>query len=175
MLGGDYKLTNNLILGAAFEVSQYPGPARRLRGHVTNNGYSLSAFGTYYIANTMYVDGIATYTWNAYDLERNVQSASETARGHPDGNQFALSVGSGYDFHVGALTAGPTFRVNYLNIFIDGYRERGAATSDPEGQQPDDHVRYHRPRRPGHPTPSACPSACCRRPCGSVGARVREQ
>jgi outer membrane autotransporter protein len=130
LLGGDYKLTNNLILGAALGYLNTRAQLDDSAGHVTNNGYNLSAFGTYYIANTMHVDGIATYTWNAYDLERNVQSASETARGHPDGNQFALSVGSGYDFHVGALTAGPTFRVNYLNIFIDGYRERGAATSD---------------------------------------------
>ena len=131
VLGGDYKLTNDLILGAAIGYLNTRAQLDDSAGHVTNNGYSLSAFGTYYIANTMYVDGIATYTWNAYDLERNVQGgANETARGHPDGNQFALSVGSGYDFFVGGLTAGPTFRVNYLNIFIDGYQERGAATSD---------------------------------------------
>lgn len=129
-LGADYKLTNNLILGAAFGYLNTQAELDASAGHVTANGYSLSAFGTYYIANTMHVDGIATYGWNAYDIERNIQGLNETARGNPAGNQFAISVGSGYDFNFGPLTAGPTLRVNYLNVHINGYQERGAAISD---------------------------------------------
>lgn len=125
-LGADYRLTNNVILGAAFGYLNSRAQIDDNAGHVTNNGYSLSAFGTYYIAKTMYVDAIATYTWNAYDLERNSGGGIfGTARAHPGGNQFALSVGSGYDFNFGPLTTGPTLRVNYLNVHIDGYRERG--------------------------------------------------
>ena len=43
LLGGDYKLTNNLILGAAFEYLNTRAQLDDSAGHVTNNGYSLSA------------------------------------------------------------------------------------------------------------------------------------
>ena len=128
--GGDYKLTNNLILGAAFGYIKSRAELHAFAGHTTMNSCSLSAFGTYYIAKKMYVDGIGTYGWNTYDIERNVRGANETARGYPDGNRFALSVGSWYDFNFGPLSAGPTLRVNYLNVHIDGFQERGAGTSN---------------------------------------------
>ena len=129
-LGADYKLTDNLILGTAFGYLNTQAEINASAGHVATNGYSLSAFGTYYIANTMHVDAITTYGWNAYDIERNIQGINETARAHPAGNQFAISVGSGYDFNFGPLTAGPILRVNYLDAHVNGYQERGAATSD---------------------------------------------
>ena len=130
-LGGDYRVTDNIILGAAFGYLNTKAEFDASAGHLTTNGYSLSAYGTYFLADKMYLDAITTYGWNDYDTTRNttVSGINETARGNTDGNQFVLSVGGGYNFTFGPLTAGPTARVNYVRIHVDGFRERGAATS----------------------------------------------
>ena len=131
-LGGDYRLTEHVILGAAFGYLNTKAELDASAGHVTTNGYSLSAYGTYFLGEKMYLDGIATYGWNNYDTTRNVSfpGTNETARSDSDGNQFALTAGGGYNFNFGPLTAGPSLRVNYLRVHVNGFQERGAATSN---------------------------------------------
>ncbi len=131
-LGGDYRWTEHVILGAAVGYLNTKAELDASAGHMTTNGYSLSAYGTYFMAEKMYLDGIATYGWNNYDTTRNitVPGVNETARSNNDGNQFALTVGGGYNFNFGPLTAGPSLRVNYIRVHVDGFQERGAATSN---------------------------------------------
>jgi len=125
-LGADYRLTDKLLLGAAFGYLRTKSDFDASAGDSTVNGYSLSAYGNYYILDKLYVDGIATFGWNDYDTERNIAPAGATAAGSTDGTQFAISVSTGYDFTVGGFTFGPTGRVNYVRVHIDGYNERGA-------------------------------------------------
>jgi outer membrane autotransporter protein len=49
-----------------------------------------------------------------------------TANGSPSGTHLAPSLSAGYDFNVGALTLGPTGRLEYVRVDIDAYREHGA-------------------------------------------------
>lgn len=128
-LGGDYKVTDSLILGAAFGYLNTRTEIAASAGDIVTNGYSLSGFGNYYIGD-LYVDGIFTAGWNTYDIERNIPGLNETAHASPDGHQFALSVGSGYSLSRGALSGGPFAKVNYLRVHIDAYRERGTTASD---------------------------------------------
>jgi len=123
--GADYKLTDNVILGAALGYLATRVVVNEGVGHVAIDNLNLSLFGTYYVLDTFHVDAIVTGGWNSYDQERNL-SSFQPVRAHPDGYQLAVSVGGGYDFHVGALTVGPTARVNYLTLFIERYRESGA-------------------------------------------------
>lgn len=125
-LGSDYRFTKNLVLGAAFGYLKTKADLDASAGHVTTNGRSVSAYGTYHVSDKVYLDGIATYGWNTYDSTRNVPDVGESAKGNTDGNQFALSVNGGYDFNFGALTVGPSLRVNYIRVHIDGFQERGA-------------------------------------------------
>ena len=125
--GVDYRLTDQLVLGAAFGYLRTKMNLDASAGDSRINGYSLSAYGSYYLQN-FYVDGIATFGWNEYRNERNV--ADVTAQSHTDGTQFAVGLSTGYDVHVGALSVGPTARVNYARVRIDGYRETGAASFD---------------------------------------------
>jgi outer membrane autotransporter protein len=126
--GGDYRLTNNLILGGAFGYLNTKADLDDSAGHLTTNGYSLSAYGTYFVADKIYFDGIATFGWNKYDTDRNItfSDTSATAKGNTDGNQFAFSVNGGYNFTFGPLTVGPSLRVNYIRVHIDSFQERGA-------------------------------------------------
>ena len=125
-VGADYKLTENVILGAALGYLGTRADVNDGSGNLAIDNFNVSAFGTYYLGNTFYVDGIVTGGLNRYDQERNL-SSGQPVRSHPDGDQIGVSVGGGYDFHVGALTAGPTARLNYLYLFIERYLERGDA------------------------------------------------
>jgi outer membrane lipase/esterase len=123
--GLDYRLTTDLVLGAAFGYLRTKTNFDASAGDSRINGYSLSLYGNYYLLEKLYVDGIATFGRNEYSNERNIANTL-TARSSTDGNQFAISVSTGYEFNAAALTLGPTARVNYVRVHIDGYRETGA-------------------------------------------------
>lgn len=125
-VGADYRLTDQLVLGMALGYLRTKAEFDASAGDSRINGYSLSAYGNYYVWDKLYVDGIATFGWNTYDTERNITDANATANGSTDGTQFAISVSTGYNVDIGALTFGPTARANYVRVHIDGFRERGA-------------------------------------------------
>lgn len=125
-LGADYRLTDQVLLGMAFGYLRTKSDFDSSAGNSTTNGYSLSAYGSYYILDKLYVDGIATFGWNNYNTDRNIPNVNATANGSTDGTQFAISVSTGYNFNAGAFTFGPTGRVNYVRVHVDGYQETGA-------------------------------------------------
>ena len=127
-LGSDYRVSENVVLGAAFGYLHTVANLDDAGGQVRMSGYSLSVFGSYYVADKFYVDTIATYGWNGYGVSRNVTfgDTGATAKADPDANQFSVSVSGGYNFNFGPLTVGPTAKATYINIRIDGFQERGA-------------------------------------------------
>ncbi len=131
-LGADYRVKDNLILGGAFGFNTGKANLDDNGGDFSATGYSFSGYGSFYISDKFYVDSIATFGWNNYDTRRNVtfDATTATATGSPNGTQFEISVNTGYNFNVGPLTVGPTARVNYINVSIDGFRESGAGVFD---------------------------------------------
>jgi len=127
-LGTDYRVSENFVLGAAGGYLHTRSTLDASAGRVDLNGYTVSAFGSYYVGDKFYVDAIATYGWNDYGVRRTVAIAdtNATAKSDPDGHQFTVSLSAGYNFNVGALTIGPTAKVTYINVRIDGFQERGA-------------------------------------------------
>jgi len=127
-LGTDYRVSENIVLGAAFGYLHTSADLDQSGGHVNLNGYSGSLFGSYYVADKFYVDAIATYGWNNYGVTRNIAFGDGiiTARSDPDGQQLALSSAAGYNFNAGPWTFGPLAKVTYINVHIDSFQERGA-------------------------------------------------
>ena len=129
-LGGDYRFTDDFILGLAFAYLRTKVDLDSSAGDSTANNYSLSAYTNYYVLEKLYVDAITTFGWNTFDTERTNTGGNGTAKGSTDGPQFSVSVGSGYNFNVGALTFGPAIRVDYMRVHIDSYGETGAGSSN---------------------------------------------
>jgi outer membrane autotransporter protein len=46
--------------------------------------------------------------------------------GDTDGNEFRISVNTGYDFQLGMFTVGPRVGVSYRETTMDGFREQGS-------------------------------------------------
>ena len=101
-------------------------------GSVDTRLFGVSLYGTYYVLEQLYVDGMLSFGWNHYNIDRVISyvlggetlPVNQIAHADPDGNQFSFSVGAGYDFKQGALTFGPVARLQYLKLNIDGFRER---------------------------------------------------
>jgi outer membrane autotransporter protein len=124
-VGGDYRFTDSFISGMAFGYLRTKADFHSSAGDFTSDAYSLSAYGTYYIFEKLYIDGIVTYGWNTYDTERNVANTG-SAKGRTAGTHLSPSVSVGYNFNIGALTFGPTGRVEYVRVDINAFREHGA-------------------------------------------------
>ncbi len=139
--GVDYRVLDNLIVGIAGGYSHldldFAQGVDVGGGGVEADNYNISAYSTFY-SGDLYVDGIFTYGWSDYEIERKiivgsntgVAALNRTAFATPEGEQFYGSLASGYNFHTGGLTYGPYVRVNYLNASIDSYQEQGAQGLD---------------------------------------------
>jgi uncharacterized protein with beta-barrel porin domain len=134
-VGGDYRLTDGLLLGVALGYAtldtDFDRGATVAGGGVSSDHYSLSVYATQNLGD-FYVDGIATYGWGDHDLDRRIlyDVQDRTARADTDSSQIALAIGGGYEAHHQALSFGPQVRLSYLKVEIDGYQEHGADELD---------------------------------------------
>ncbi len=135
--GFDYRITDNLILGIAGSYSSFnldfDKNTNVSGGGIDSDDYNVIAYSTYNIGNG-YVEGVFSYGWSDFDINRSifiasnsaVAAASRTAKANPDGEQFSISLASGYDFHTGGLSYGPYAKIAYFESTIDSYKESGA-------------------------------------------------
>ncbi|MCD2452492.1 autotransporter outer membrane beta-barrel domain-containing protein [Methylicorpusculum oleiharenae] len=125
--GADYKLTDDLVVGAAFSYLSSNSEFGRNQGDTTTDTYTGSIYGTYYFWDNFHLDAIASYGGSDYETTRRISYATVNTQANatPGGNQQSYSLGIGYDFAFGALTATPYFRGNYLGVAVDSYRETG--------------------------------------------------
>jgi outer membrane autotransporter protein len=134
--GFDYKVTDNLIVGMAGSYSAFDldfnNTINVAGGSVDSDNYTLTAY-THYSQDGGYVEGVFTYGWSEYDIDRkivigsnNVLGQGRSAYSSPEGEQFSATLSGGYDFHSGGLSYGPYARLSYFETQIDQYDETGA-------------------------------------------------
>jgi outer membrane autotransporter protein len=142
--GADYRFMENLVAGLAFTYLRTDANITSFAlGEVDSNSYGLSLYGTYYVG-PFYLDLLGGFTYNSYSTTRQIvyapdanavpapansglgQAVNRTATADPTGWQYMFNGGAGYDFHVGALTATPYARMEYLNLQVGSYAESGA-------------------------------------------------
>src|SRR5262249_47316712 len=122
-VGADYRLLYPLILRLAFGYVRKNTALDFSAGDGQIRSYRGSLYGNYYILPRLYIDGIATFGGNHYDISRATPDGTATAK--TDGNNLSISSSTGYNFNSGPLTFGPTGRFTYTRVHIDNYREQG--------------------------------------------------
>ncbi|WP_432797323.1 autotransporter domain-containing protein [Poriferisphaera sp. WC338] len=127
LFGGDYRIDENLLVGAfmGFSVTDVEIDSDGGSSDVTNfNG------GVYasYFKDGWYVNGQAGLGYNQYDNKRVivVGATTNTAESDPTGLQFSAAGTIGYDWKVNDWTIGPYGQFEYATIRIDEYTEEGA-------------------------------------------------
>jgi outer membrane autotransporter protein len=113
-------------------------------GKVKTKGYSVSLYGTWFKSDSFYMGGSVGYGGNTYDHTRNVQyTIARPPAGNPaidalpdwafdvdqsfaadyDGRQYSAAISGGWDFSKNGWTFGPTFRIDWTSVDVDGYDE----------------------------------------------------
>jgi outer membrane autotransporter protein len=127
--GGDYRITNNLILGLAFNYYNTDADINFNLGDVQADSYGVSLYGTYYVGN-FFIDVLGGLSWNNYDGERHIvvptQNVDVVAKSDTDGQQSTVAIGLGYEFRLGRFSFTPLGRLEYVNLEVDRYQESGA-------------------------------------------------
>jgi outer membrane autotransporter protein len=129
-LGADYRFTDKFVLGGAIGYVDNETDFSNDSGNMDVDGYTLSVYGTYYHSAETYIDVLASIGRNdfsssrKFDLDLSGIEASDID-GDTEGNEYALSIGAGYDFNRNGFSFGPYGRISYIKAEIDGYSEDG--------------------------------------------------
>lgn len=129
-LGADYRFRDNLVAGAALGYSKNDTDLDANGGNLDSDGFTLTLYGTYYLESGLYLDGAVGYSWNDFEQRRNIRydigsvRVDQSAKSDFDGSQWSASFGGGYSFSRGALSFGPTARLEYVETKVDGFQER---------------------------------------------------
>lgn len=126
--GVDYRFTPALAGGVALSWSRAARESRRGANEVETDNWGLSAYASYSVGD-WYVDGRLGFSRLGYQARRGNGlelpfGVSASARDSAEGNQWAATVGAGYDLHARELIVTPYSRVNYVRLKLDSFTER---------------------------------------------------
>ncbi|MBD9355924.1 autotransporter outer membrane beta-barrel domain-containing protein [Methylomonas sp. EbA] len=128
--GIDYRLSNDLILGAAFTYARAESNFDRNGGSLNSDAYTGALYGTYYATDNLYFDAITSIGAIDYASTRQIsytvpEVVNTQAKATPTGNQYSVSVGSGYNYAVKQWLFNPYVKANYTKLDVDRFSESG--------------------------------------------------
>lgn len=128
-MGVDYRFSESLVAGVAAGFSRADMEFRGDLGEQDTSSYSLSLFGNYYPTDDVYVDGLLMYVDGGLDVDRRISvgSISQNLSSDTDSQQIVLSTSAGYEFSWQKLQGSVYGRVEYSDLTIDAYSERGGS------------------------------------------------
>ena len=128
-LGFDYQFTDQLVLGVASGYGHSDTDFDSNGGEMESHSGNFSIYGSYYLPQDFYIDGILSYAINDYDSSRIISytGLQTSATSTPFGDQYGGSLGFGKDFYVKNFFISPYVRAEYLRTGIDEYSEQGGA------------------------------------------------
>ncbi|MGC8553318.1 MAG: autotransporter outer membrane beta-barrel domain-containing protein [Phycisphaerae bacterium] len=139
LAGLDYRLTRNLMVGAIFNWG-YTGATLDSYGSRQQSSSYTPGLVIGYKKKGFYANGLMSYTYNSYKINRNV--ASTTATGEPKSNEYDANLLTGYYFHVAkGLKAGPAVGLGYSHVNTGGSSETGSPFDLTMGSQNTDSLR----------------------------------
>jgi uncharacterized protein YhjY with autotransporter beta-barrel domain len=133
VFGADYRFADSAFAGAALRYAQSDFDLSANGGTLDASDLNLTLYGTYYPLSQWNLDWTLHYGQGNFDLSRRIDftvgtlTVNEIADSSTDGNQYGVSVGSGYEwvFKGGALAQlNATFRYNQAKT--DTYNETSA-------------------------------------------------
>jgi autotransporter-associated beta strand protein len=139
LAGADYSFMRMFAIGL---YGGYVGSEATLvnHGQIISDGGTVGGYATFF-THGFYVQGSGGAGWNTYSNRRggfglgsNPMRFRETATSSTDGDEVHAMGAIGYDWnhtfvfanHPGTFTAGPIFSVQYTNLDLNGFTERGS-------------------------------------------------
>ncbi len=133
-MGVDYRLNDRWIVGGSLGYTRQDTLLPGEGGGLDTTGWSVSAYGTYYQADSWYADGVITWGRNDYELLRRIDytlptpgggstTISQVAQADAGGDLLSLAATVGRDFNRGAWGLGPYARLLYTRVGFDAIEE----------------------------------------------------
>jgi len=135
-IGLDYAISQDFILGTAFTYLSTSGGFVENGGDLQSDLFNGAIYASYNITDDFYIDALAFYGGNNYNITRNVNYAistgnvNERLEGTPGGRQYGFNLNSGYSFRFQRLEIEPYLGVSYLGTDIDAYNEKSLGTTN---------------------------------------------
>jgi outer membrane autotransporter protein len=121
-LGIDYRITDQLAIGAMGDYS-HTWTALQPSGHIDVDSGRGGLYATWF-SHGMYLNGAIYGGHNNYDSSR--AALGGLATGGTEGAEWSTFVSGGYDFHFSALSIGPIASLQYTDVGIDSFGEKGS-------------------------------------------------
>lgn len=128
-IGMDYLVDLDTVVGVAIGQGTSDTEFGRNGGSLESDTTTLSLYGTKFINDSWFLDGVLGYGTSNYDSERNFNytargvTVNQTALGSPDSDQLLLSLGAGKSINKKSVDIDFAGRVNYLDAKIDRFAE----------------------------------------------------
>jgi uncharacterized repeat protein (TIGR01451 family) len=132
-VGADYRMSDKLIFGGTLGYTKQDNDLTGSRGSLGTRGWSVSGYGTWYHADSWYVDGVASYGRNSYEIDRHVRysitgplgTTTIDNEGHAsgDGDSFTFALSVGRDFNKNGFGFGPYLRGMYTKMTFSSLSE----------------------------------------------------
>lgn len=133
-MGLDYRYSDSWIIGGSVGYTRQDTDLPGQAGGLETTGWTISAYTTWYRADSWYVDGVLTWGRNNYELLRRIQytlptpgggttSVDQVATADADGDLLSVAATFGRDFNRGAWGFGPYGRLLYTRVGFDAITE----------------------------------------------------
>jgi outer membrane autotransporter protein len=121
-LGIDYRITDQLAIGVMGDYS-HTWTSLNPNGHLDVDSGRGGVYATWF-NHGIYLNGAVYGGHNNYDSGR--AGLGGLANGSTEGAEWSTFISGGYDFHFGSLTVGPIAALQYTDVHIDGFSEKGS-------------------------------------------------
>ena len=121
-LGIDYRITDQLAIGVMGDYS-HTWTALQPGGHIDVDSGRGGLYATW-CNHGLYLNGAIYGGHNTDDSSRS--GLGGLATGGTEGAEWSAFISGGYDFHVGPLTAGPIASLQYTDVHVHGFSEKGS-------------------------------------------------
>ncbi|GAB2493578.1 autotransporter domain-containing protein [Arenimonas alkanexedens] len=133
--GVDYRKSQHWVIGGSLGYTRQDTDLPGDRGGLDTTGWTVSAYSTFYQADSWYLDSVITWGRNDYEMLRRIQytlplpgggstTVDQTAVADASGDLFATAFTVGRDFNRGAFSVGPYGRLMYTRLGFDEIQER---------------------------------------------------
>lgn len=126
-LGTDYRFTEQLVAGLAFNYTNQSLSYDQSAGYTETNSYMGAVYGSYFLPQDFYIDWVANYGSNEYTFNRQYRYTgfSGQTQAKPSGEQYNFALSSGKSFNFQEWGVNPYVRAEFLNMHIGQYQEQG--------------------------------------------------
>lgn len=136
-LGVDYRLSETVVVGGAAGIGESDTDFVSTQGNQDSRSFSLISFGNVYLADNLYLDGLAMWTQGRLDVARRVQvgSIQQDLRSDTSSQQLTAASSLGYEVNVQRWQSAFYGRLEYSDLNVDGYTEKGGSFGLNVGEQ----------------------------------------